>query len=142
MRKGRFTIPTDESFVEGTKAIAEKWGADAVRDCDGTHLPKNAGQFGKVYNTYFVVRGDNDWARKHPEEAQRIFLLSERKLAVGETTEIEIMEGFLADEFAPDYTYADLWQVYDRTVGEEVLRSNWRIDEKSGIVTIENCKEF
>lgn len=43
MKKGRFTIPTDESFVEGTKAIAEKWGADAVRDCDGTRLPKNAG---------------------------------------------------------------------------------------------------
>ena len=142
MKKGRFTIPTDESFVEGTKAIAEKWGADAVRDCDGTRLPKNAGQFGKVYNTYFVVRGDNDWARKHPEEAQRIFLLSERKLAVGKTTEIEIMKGFLADEFSPDYTYIGLWQVYDRTTGEEVPRSDWQADEKSGIVTIENCKEF
>ncbi len=142
MKKGRFTIPTDESFVEGTKAIAEKWGADAVRDCDGTRLPKNAGQFGKVYNTYFVVRGDNDWARKHPEEAQRIFLLSERKLAVGKTTEIEIMKGFLADEFAPDYTYIGLWQVYDRTTGEEVPRSDWQADEKSGVVTIENCKEF
>lgn len=142
MKKGRFTIPTDESFVEGTKAIAEKWGADAVRDCDGTRLPKNAGQFGKVYNTYFVVRGDNDWARKHPEEAQRIFLLSERKLAVGKTTEIDIMKGFLADEFSPDYTYIGLWQVYDRTTGEEVPRSDWRADEKSGVVTIENCKEF
>ena len=142
MKKGRFTIPTDESFVEGTKAIAEKWGADAVRDCDGTRLPKNAGQFGKVYNTYFVVRGDNDWARKHPEEAQRIFLLSERKLAVGKTTEIEIMKGFLADEFSPDYTYIGLWQVYDRTTGEEVSRGDWQADEKSGIVTIENCKEF
>lgn len=142
MKKGRFTIPTDESFVEGTKAIAEKWGADAVRDCDGTRLPKNAGQFGKVYNTYFVVRGDNDWARKHPEEAQRIFLLSERKLAVGKATEIEIMKGFLLDEFAPDYTYIGLWQVYDRTTGEEVSRSDWRADEKSGVVTIENCKEF
>ena len=142
MKKGRFTIPTDESFVEGTKAIAEKWGADAVRDCDGTRLPKNAGQFGKVYNTYFVVRGDNDWARKHPEEAQRIFLLSERKLAVGKTTEIEIMKGFLADEFSPDYTYIGLWQVYDRTTGEEVPRSDWQADEKSGVVTIENCKEF
>ena len=53
--KGRFTIPTDESFVEGTKIIAEKWGADAVRDCDGTKLPENPGQFGKVYNTYFVM---------------------------------------------------------------------------------------
>lgn len=142
MKKGRFTIPTDESFVEGTKAIAEKWGADAVRDCDGTRLPKNAGQFGKVYNTYFVVRGDNDWARKHPEEAQRIFLLSERKLAVGKTTEIEIMKGFLADEFSPDYTYIGLWQVYDRTTGEEVPRNDWQADEKSGVVTIENCKEF
>lgn len=142
MKKGRFTIPTDESFVEGTKEIAEKWGADAVRDCDGTRLPKNAGQFGKVYNTYFVVRGDNDWARKHPEEAQRIFLLSERKLAVGKATDIEIMKGFLADEFSPDYTYIGLWQVYDRTTGEEVSRSDWRADEKSGVVTIENCKEF
>ncbi|MFR2461085.1 MAG: 1,3-beta-galactosyl-N-acetylhexosamine phosphorylase N-terminal domain-containing protein, partial [Christensenellaceae bacterium] len=142
MKKGRFTIPTDESFVEGTKAIAEKWGADAVRDCDGTRLPKNAGQFGKVYNTYFVVRGDNEWARKHPEEAQRIFLLSERKLAVGKATEIEIMKGFLLDEFAPDYTYIGLWQVYDRTTGEEVSRSDWQADEKSGVVTIENCKAF
>ena len=93
--KGRFTIPTDESFVEGTKIIAEKWGADAVRDCDGTRLPENPGQFGKVYNTYFVVRGDNEWARQHPEEAQRIFLLSNRNLATGNTLEIEIMKGFL-----------------------------------------------
>ena len=83
--------------MEGTKEIAEKWGADAVRDCDGTRLPQNAGQFGKVYNTYFVVRGDNEWARKHPEEAQRIFLLSERNLATGATLGIEIMKGFLAD---------------------------------------------
>ena len=41
MRKGRITIPTDENYVEGTKKIADLWGADAVRDCDGTHLPKN-----------------------------------------------------------------------------------------------------
>ena len=42
MRKGRVTIPTDENYVEGTLKIADLWGADAVRDCDGTHLPKNA----------------------------------------------------------------------------------------------------
>ena len=41
MRKGRITIPTDESYVEGTKKIADLWGADAVRDCDGVKLPKN-----------------------------------------------------------------------------------------------------
>ena len=55
MQKGRVTIPTDENYVEGTKKIAELWGADAVRDCDGTHLPKNALEIAdKVYNTYFV----------------------------------------------------------------------------------------
>ena len=37
---GRVTIPTDESFVEGTKEIMKKWGADAVRDCDGTSCPQ------------------------------------------------------------------------------------------------------
>lgn len=142
MSKGRFTIPTDESFVEGTKIIAEKWGADAVRDCDGTRLPENPGQFGKVYNTYFVVRGDNEWARKHPEEAQRIFLLSERTLAVESTLKIEIMKGFLKDEFDPDYSNIGLWQVYDRTTGREVNLENWRADEKTGVVTVKNAAPF
>ena len=32
MAKGRITIPTDANFVEGTKKIADLWGADAVRD--------------------------------------------------------------------------------------------------------------
>ena len=142
MSKGRFTIPTDESFVDGTGIIAKKWGADAVRDCDGTRLPKNPGQFGKVYNTYFVVRGDNEWARKHPEEAQRIFLLSERKLATEKTLTIDIMKGFLKDEFDPDYSYLNLWQVYDRTTGEEVAREKWRADENSGVVTIDGAAPF
>ena len=35
MRKGRITIPTDENYVEGTKRIADLWGADVVRGCDG-----------------------------------------------------------------------------------------------------------
>lgn len=140
MKKGRVTIPTDENFVEGTKKIAELWGADAVRDCDGTKLPKNAGQFGKVYNTYFVVRGDNEWARKHPEEAQRIFLLSERNLATGATLKIDIMHGFLKDEFAPDDSYISLWQAYDRTTGEEF--KNWTYNAENGIVTLDGCKPF
>ena len=46
MQKGRVTISTDENYVEGTKKIAALWGADAIRDCDGTHLPKNALEIG------------------------------------------------------------------------------------------------
>ena len=44
--KGRVTIPTDMDVVNDTVRLAKKWGADAVRDCDGTEFPielKDAG---------------------------------------------------------------------------------------------------
>ena len=127
-RKGKVTIPTDESFVEGTKKIAKLWGADAVRDCDGTKLPSNAHEIvEKVYNTYFVVRGDNEWAEKHPEEAHRTFLMSERFLAEEETLEMDIMQGYFAQQIQPDITNLSYWQVFDRTVGKEL--SDWSFDE-------------
>lgn len=140
--KGRVTIPTDESFVEGTKEIIQKWGADAVRDCDGTKLPTNAKELGKVYNTYFIVRGDNEWARLHPEEAQRIFLLSERVLATANSVKIPFMTGFLRDQFDPDYTELERWQVYDRTTGELLPREAWKADEKKHEITIPKAKRM
>ena len=120
--KGRVTIPTDESFVEGTKEIAKLWGADAVRDCDGTKLPANAGEIaGKVYETYFVTRGDVAWAKAHPEELQHFFLLSERKTAAGETLKIFPAEGYFSEQVKPDFSADALrfWQVIDRTTGKE-----------------------
>ena len=51
MAKGRFTIPVEENFTEELQGIARVWGADAVRDCDGTKLPPNGKPFEKVYNT-------------------------------------------------------------------------------------------
>lgn len=121
MNKGRVTIPTDSSFVEGTKRIARLWGADAVRDCDGVSLPDNAKEIaGKVYKTYFVVRGDNSWARKHPEEAPRMFLESSRHTANSSFMSIDPMEGYLKDQFDPDYNNISLWQVYDRTTNKKV----------------------
>ena len=41
MRKtGRVTIPTDLDVVPETLEILKKWGADAIRDCDGTDFPQ------------------------------------------------------------------------------------------------------
>ena len=37
--KGRVTIPTNLDVVKETLDIVEKWGADAIRDCDGTEFP-------------------------------------------------------------------------------------------------------
>lgn len=37
---GRVTIPTDLDVVPETLEILKKWGADAIRDCDGTDFPQ------------------------------------------------------------------------------------------------------
>ena len=39
-KKGRVTIPTDVDVVPETLALLERWGADAIRDCDGTDYPE------------------------------------------------------------------------------------------------------
>ena len=38
--KGRVTIPTDMDVVKETLEIMNEWGADAIRDCDGTEFPQ------------------------------------------------------------------------------------------------------
>ena len=139
MSKGRVTIPTDESFAEGTKEIAKLWGADAVRDCDGTELPKNVKELAeKVYNTYFIVRGDNRWAEKHPEETHRTFLMSARFLAEGKQLVIDPMQGYFAQQIQPDWENKACWEVYDRTSGAK--HTDWSCDEKTGTVVVRNAR--
>ena len=36
---GRVTIPTDVDVVAETLEIMKRWGADAIRDCDGRDYP-------------------------------------------------------------------------------------------------------
>ena len=37
---GRVTIPTDVDVVPETLELMWRWGAEAVRDCDGTEYPE------------------------------------------------------------------------------------------------------
>ena len=46
-RKGRVTIPTDVDVVPETLALLERWGADAIRDCDGTGYDPEGQRLGK-----------------------------------------------------------------------------------------------
>lgn len=140
MRKGRVTIPTDENYVEGTKVIADLWGADAVRDCDGTHLPKNASELAdKVYNTYFVVRGDNAWADLHTDELQSVLLMTEYNLARGNELKIELLKGYSRDQLGiNEENPKKYWQVFDRTTGEEVF--DWEYSD--GFVTVKNTLPY
>ena len=51
--KGRVTIPTDLDVIKETLDIMGEWGADAIRDCDGTEFPQELKETGaKIYATY------------------------------------------------------------------------------------------
>ena len=76
-RRGRVTIPTDVDVVPETLEILERWGADAIRDCDGTDYPEALkGVEAKVYSTYYTTRKDNAWAKANPDEVQQCYIMT------------------------------------------------------------------
>lgn len=139
MKQGRLTIPTDANYVEGTKKFIERWGADAVRDCDGTELPVGVSKLAKkVYKTYFVVRGDNDFAYKSDEYMQNIALITDRKTAVGNELTIDLLNGFFDRQIKVNpYCYKRFWQVFDRTEGKET--HDWEY-LGNNVVLVKNTK--
>lgn len=141
MSKGRVTIPTDSSFVEGTKKFLDYWGADAVRDCDGVSLPKDVKQFGTdVYKAYFIVREDHEYALKHKEYWQNVALTTDRKLVKGKELEIDLLENSFKESLeVNEKDYKKYWQVFDRTNGK--LHSDWEY-LGHGVIRLLNCEPF
>lgn len=125
MSKGYVTIPTDKTFVEGTKKYIEMWGADAIRDCDGVSLPDDLKQFGtEVYKAYFIIREDHEYAKKHHEYLQNVALTSKRVLATSRTLKINLLEDTFKESLEVNLdNYKKYWQVFDRTSGEQI--SSW-----------------
>lgn len=137
---GRLTLPTDMDMVKETLELKERLGADALRDCDGTHMPTELlNQGAKVYSTYYTTRKDNRWALENPEEIQQEYLISDRVTARGTSLSIELMHGFHTEQLKVN-TIDDpkrWWEVIDRTTGDVVPVDRWEFDESTGCVTIE-----
>ena len=55
---GRVTIPTDLDVIKETLDIMDVWGADAIRDCDGTEFPEELKKAFNRWVTYKYTRGD------------------------------------------------------------------------------------
>ncbi len=138
-RKGRVTIPTDLDVIPQTLELMEQWGADAVRDCDGTDFPQELKNVdGKIYSTYYTTRKDNAWAQAHPEEIQQMYVMTPFYTAEGESLRIPLMRGLYPDMLKPN-TRDDItrwWEVIDRTTGEIVPTERWSYEEASGDVVI------
>lgn len=145
MKKGRVTIPTNLDVVPQTLEILDEWGADAIRDCDGTEFPKELKDTGsKIYATYYTTRKDNEWAKAHPEEIQQMYIMTSFHTATEEKLEIHLMDHLYPDMLAVN-TRDDIyrwWEVIDRTTGEPVSTELWSYDEETGNVVIRDAKLF
>lgn len=140
-QKGRVTIPTDLDVISQTIELMGQWGADAVRDCDGTDFPQELQNVdAKIYSTYYTTRKDNDWAKAHPEEIQQMYVMTPFYTAEAESLTIHLMKGLYPDMLKPN-TRDDItrwWEVMDRTVGKAVPTEKWNYEEATGNVTIQS----
>lgn len=142
---GRVTIPTDVDVVNETLELVKRWGADAIRDCDGTDYPEELRNVdAKVYSTYYTTRKDNAWAKANPDEIQQMYIMTPFYTAVGSELRIHLMAHLYPDMLAVN-SRDDIrrwWEVIDRTSGEAVPCENWSYDEESGNVCISPAAEF
>ena len=142
---GRVTIPTDVDVVPQTLELLRRWGADAIRDCDGTDYPEELkGVDAKVYSTYYTTRKDNDWARANPDEIQQMYIMTGFRTAGEGPLSIRLMEGLYPDMLTPN-TRDDItrwWEVVDRTTGKVVPPHQWRYEKESGCVVLPSPEAY
>ena len=142
---GRVTIPTDLDVVPETLEIMKRWGADAIRDCDGTDFPAELqNQNAKIYSTYYTTRKDNVWAKANPDEVQQCYIMTGFHTATCGALEIPLMKG-ISPELMEVNTRDDIkrwWEVMDRTTGQVVPTDAWDYNDGTGCVVIHAPEAF
>ena len=140
-RKGVFTLPGEAGYEKLTLELADKWGADVIRDSDGTVLSDeitNAG-YG-IYSTICIIRDHNAWAKENQDKLQQTFLMTSPKVASDSTMTIALMEDFFEEQFRVNDSESAFkyWQVYDRTTDTMVEKDKWSYDQSTGNVVLHN----
>ena len=116
--KGGFTMPGESGYEKLTLELAEKWGADVIRDSEGTVLSDEIIEAGYgIYSTICIIRDHNAWAKENQDKLQQTFLCTPAVVAESEEVTISLMESFFADQFKINDSEAAFkyWEVYDRT---------------------------
>ena len=142
-RQGGFTLPGEAGYEQLTLELAKKWGADVIRDSDGTKLSPEIVEAGySIYSTICIIRQHNAFAAEHPDAQQQTFLCSDPVVATGDTLVIRPMDGYFDQQFELNDTPEALeyWQVYDRTTNTPVCRCKWSYAD--GAVTITGCEKW
>ncbi len=143
--KGGFTLPGESGYEKLTLQLAEKWGADVIRDSDGTVLSDEIVHAGYgIYSTICIIRDHNEWAKKNMDKLQQTFLCTPAAVAEEKELTVSLMESFFAEQFTVNDTEAALkyWEVYDRTVNKKVDREKWSYNKETGTVIIKGITPF
>ncbi len=144
-QKGGFTLPGESGYEALTLKMAEKWGADVIRDSDGTVLSDEIVHAGYgIYSTICIIRDHNEWAKKNLDKLQQTFLCTPPAVAEGEELTIPLLESFFAEQFTINDSERAFkyWEVYDRTTNEKIDVSRWSYEKQAGTVTLKGITPF
>lgn len=139
--KGGFTLPGESGYEELTLQMAEKWGADVIRDSDGTVLSDEIIHAGYgIYSTICIIRDHNEWAGQNMDKLQQTFLCTPAVISEKEELTISLLESFFTEQFTLNDSEAAFryWEVYDRTTNTRIPPADWTYDSRTGSVTIHN----
>ena len=137
--KGSFTLPGEAGYEKLTLKMAEKWGADVIRDSDGTVLSDEIVQAGYgIYSTICIIRDHNEWASKNMDKLQQTFLMSRPVTAQEEVLTIHLLDGYFTEQFVVNTSEDALryMEVYDRTTDERLDEEQFLLEKEAGNVVI------
>ena len=142
---GSVTLPAEAGEEKMVVELARKWGADAIRDSDGTVLSREMLDLGlEVYSTLCLVRAEQTYPRRHMDQLPQKFLMSDPVTATGRSVVIDPMSGFYREKYVIDRRHSAkrYWEVINRTTGEVVPGTKWDFNPQTGRVTIQGAEPF
>ncbi|NLZ68332.1 MAG: D-galactosyl-beta-1-4-L-rhamnose phosphorylase, partial [Spirochaetales bacterium] len=137
MNKGNFTMPGEAGYEKLTLQLAKRWGADVIRDSEGTTLSEDILSSGyKIYSTICIIREHNEFAALHPETRAQTFLTTPFITAKGESLEIDLLDSFYKEQFEINETEKALsyLEVWDRSEDKKLAQSEYNYQK--GKVTV------
>ncbi len=145
MKTGHMTLPVETGQEKTVLELFDRWQADALRDSDGTTMPKSLAEAGyDIYSVMCIVRADQEFANQHPEYLHRKYLMSFPVTAISDKMVISLLAGYSKDKYELD-SYSDpnkMWEVRNRTTNTIVDIENWSFDAEKGEVIIQNTQPY
>ena len=140
--RGGFTLPGESGYEKLTLELASKWGADVIRDSDGTVLSDEILNSGYgIYSTICIIRDHNEWAKNNLDKLQQTFLMTTPKVADDSYVTFHLLDDFFDQQFSINDSSDSMkyWQVFDRTTGKEVSSNFWTYEKEAGNVIVNNA---